>query len=351
MSPEKKTLVILTPGFPKDEADSNCLPAEQAFIRSVKETCPSWNIVVLSFQYPYHKKEYRWFDIPVIPFGGRNKGGLSRLLLRRKIYAVLKNIHQTQTIGGLFSFWCGECAWVGKHFGDRNHIRHYCWLLGQDAKKENRYPQKLGFKSEELVALSDFIQDEFEKNHHLRPAQVVLPCIDTREFPPFPANKDIDILAAGSLIPLKQYDIFIAVVAEIKKRIPATRAVLVGEGPEKERLQELITRAGLRSTITLTGQLPHAEVLEYMQRAKLFLHPSSYEGFGVVCAEALYAGANVISFTKPLYRDIKNWYITPNKEEMIQKAVQLLEDGFTDHSRVTVLESGETAKKIMQLFL
>ena len=78
------------------------------------------------------------------------------------------------------------------------------------------------------------------------------------------------------------------------------KAVLIGEGPERMKLQSLITALGLQSNISLTGELSHPEVLQWMQRTKIFLHPSSYEGFGVVCIEALHAGAHVISFVKPM---------------------------------------------------
>jgi glycosyltransferase involved in cell wall biosynthesis len=351
MSNIKKNLLVLTPGFPKDEADSTCMPAEQSFLLAVKENYPSWNIIVLSFQYPYHQQEYNWFEIRVIPFGGRNKGGLSRLLLRRKIYAVLKKIHQAEGIDGMLSFWCGECAWIGKHFGDRNKIKHYCWLLGQDAKKNNHYPGKLRFRREELIALSDFLQDEFEKNHHVRPAHLAPPFIDIKAFPAFAEAKDIDILGAGSLVPLKQYSIFIDAITALKKQFPVLKVVLIGDGPEKERLQNQLLGSGLGSTVSLSGQLPHTEVLRYMQRSKLLLHPSSYEGFGIVCAEALYAGAHVISFTKPLHRDIKNWHIVRDKEEMINQAVQLLKDPVLDHRPVIIEETRNTAARIMRLFL
>ena len=90
MNKDEKTLVVLTPGFAKDEADSTCLPMQQQLIRALKETDPKLNIIILSFQYPYHREKYIWYDTEVIPFNGRNKGGLSRLLLRKKINTTLK---------------------------------------------------------------------------------------------------------------------------------------------------------------------------------------------------------------------------------------------------------------------
>ena len=55
--------------------------------------------------------------------------------------------------------------------------------------------------------------------------------------------------------------------------------MLIGNGPEKNKLKNLITQLGLQSNLILTGELPYHEVIERLQRAKVFLHPSSYEGF------------------------------------------------------------------------
>jgi Fe-S cluster assembly ATPase SufC len=92
---EKNTLVILTPGFPSSEADSTCLPMQQSFIKALKENDRDLHIVVLSFQYPYSIKTYTWFGITVMSFNGQNKGGLARLLLRRKLNAALKKINRS----------------------------------------------------------------------------------------------------------------------------------------------------------------------------------------------------------------------------------------------------------------
>jgi len=48
----------------------------------------------------------------------------------------------------LLSFWYGECALVGKKFADKYSIKHYCWMWGQDAKKENKYVGQLHLKED-----------------------------------------------------------------------------------------------------------------------------------------------------------------------------------------------------------
>jgi len=126
--------------------------------------------------------------------------------------------------------------------------------------------------------------------------------------------------------------------------------VLIGDGPEKNKLQSLIKSSGLQSNITLIGELSHPEVLQWMQRTKIFLHPSSYEGFGIVCIEALYSGAEVISFVKPMHNKIENWHIVKDKEEMIQKAAEILSTSKTEYKRIVPYTIEQTVQKIAKLF-
>ena len=111
---------------------------------------------------------------------------------------------------------------------------------------------------------------------------------------------------------------------EITKEIPATNAMLCGKGPQEMQLQKLIVHHQLQNNILLTGEKPHAETLRLMQRTKVFLHTSNYEGFSTVCLEALYAGCHVISFIKPMQHDIDHWHIVQTKEEMVKKAIGIL---------------------------
>jgi glycosyltransferase involved in cell wall biosynthesis len=149
---------------------------------------------------------------------------------------------------------------------------------------------------------------------------------------------------------LKQYEIFLEVIAQIKKQIPGIKAMIAGKGPERERLQSVIEKLELQNHVNLVGELPYPEVLQLMQRSKILLHPSSYEGFGCVCLEALYAGAHVISFCKPMNIDISHWHIVKNKEEMIIEALNLLKDERTEYKSIPVYLIRDAAKKIISLF-
>jgi glycosyltransferase involved in cell wall biosynthesis len=348
MNNKKKAFVILTPGFAASENDTTCLPMQQELVRTISTLYTDLHVIIISFQYPYYEKCYSWFKATVISFNGKNKGGVPRLLLRRKIKRVLDKLHEEKQIIGLLSFWLNECAAVGKAFGEKNNIPHYCWLLGQDARQENKYPKRLCVQANELIALSDFLQEEFEKNHSIRPFTVIHPGVGIKCSGE--VSKEIDLVGVGSLISLKQFNIFVEVVAELKKRFPALKAVLIGDGPERKRIQKSIEELKVQQNITVMGELPYPEVLRLMRRARILLHPSSYEGFSGVCLEALSMGAHVISFCRAMNRDIEQWHIVHTREEMIKKATALLESQATVYNRIILQPMDETAKKIMELF-
>ena len=350
MSDTRKTLVILTPGFAKDEADSVCIPLQQDFVRALNEMYPELNVIILTMEYPVFRGVYHWFGNTVISFKGKNRD-IRKLFLRRRVFSNLNQLSKQNNIVGLLSFWCNECALIAKRFADKKKIRHICWISGQDAKKENRYPARIIPRADELAALSDFLQHEFEKNHGIRPKYLVPPGIDRKQFSIKEEPKTIDVLSVGSLIPLKQYEILIEVVAEVRKVLPGLKAVIIGKGPEKNKLVALIEKKGLSLNITLTGELPRDVVASYMKRSKVLLHPSSYEGFGMVCIEALAAGAQVVSFVKPMNKETENWHIVASKEEMTEKAKSILKiTTETGHKSIVPYTIEQTARRMAELF-
>lgn len=351
MNESTHTLIILTPGFPANEEDSACLPPKQVFIKSLNKTFPSLKIIIISFQYPHSKKIYSWYGNTVIPFNGKKyRGKLKRFILWLHVWKKLNVLKKQNNIIGLYSFWLGEAALIGKRFAKANHLKHFCWLSGQDAKPGNIFVNLMKPKAGELIAMSDFLQIEFEKNYNIKPAQVIPVGIDVQMFQNDFFEKNIDILGAGSLIALKQYDLFVEVIKTIAKKYPSVSVVLCGKGEEENKLHRLITMYSLQQNILMAGEQPHSEVLNYMQRSKIFLHTSAYEGFGFVCIEALYAGAQVISFTKPMNINVPHWHIVNTKEEMITKIFELLETKNLLHAQIAPFKMENTAKAVIQLF-
>jgi glycosyltransferase involved in cell wall biosynthesis len=304
----------------------------------------------MAFDYPFITSSYQWNKNKVISFNGWKKKGFKKLFKWLIIWIRMGKIKRNNKMVGLFSLWCNECAYLGNRFAKRNYLAHFCWIQGQDAKKENNYVRRIKPSATELVAISDFIQKEFEKNHSVRPEHVIPVGIRLVEFLRGNGVKDIDLLGVGSLISLKQYHLFIEVIYSVKQHFPGIKAVLCGKGPEENKLKMLIAKYGLQQNIELTGELPHGEILRIMNRSKVFLHTSNYEGLGVVCIEALYAGCHVISFVQPMHYDIEHWHIVQTKEEMIEKTQVIISNSGTLYKPVLTFTIGESVKKIMQLY-
>lgn len=363
MNSRPTALVILTPAFPADESPVNWVTTQQLFIKTVKENYPQEKVMVLSFYYPYSAAVYEWHGIPVTSFNGTRYRKARHVLFWRNVWKKLTAIRRDYEIVGLFSFWCGACALIGHYYGSRYGIRHYCWLCGQDARKSNKLVKFICPRPDELIAMSDFLVDEFERNHGIRPRYRIPNGIDPRDFVPvkespdlstmpaaMPADRPIDILGVGTLSRFKQYHLLVEIIRSLRSSLPAIKGLHCGEGEEKQRIQTLIREAGIADHFCLQGETPHREVLRYMQQTKLLLHTSDYEGFGVVCLEALYAGAHVISFVRPMKQDIPHWHFVDTMEEMRDKAEELLLSADTEYRPVCPYLMEDTVREILSLF-
>jgi glycosyltransferase involved in cell wall biosynthesis len=342
-------LVFLTPGFPEDEKDTSCLPAVQQFVLSAKKLMPEGELIVLSFQYPFSKREYFWHGIKIIALGGANRSGVLRLFTWLRAYRVLNVIHQRIPIQGLLSFWVTECALVGSVFGKRKKIKSLFWLHGQDAKKNNRYVKRIKPEASQVIAISDFIRNEFQRNHGIRPLMVAGNGITESLFPELNRGlRTIDIIGVGSLIPLKNYRLFIDIVAELCKSFPALTCVIAGGGIEEKGLRKYAQDIA-PGNIRFTGPISHGEVLRLLNDSRILLHVSDYEGHSSVLLEGLYSGCNVVSTHAVSEGPAKNLFVAKQKKELTDRVSRLLHTQIPAE-RVLVNTMDATAEKILKLF-
>src|SRR4030095_1110620 len=259
---KEKTLVILTPAFPANETEENWIPFQQMLLRSFKKLYPDVKVIVLSFIYPGNQTEYKWNDITVMPFDGNKYRKLKRPLLWRKIWKKLKEINREQKISTILSFWCGECALMGSYFGKMKSIKHFIWICGQDARKDNKLVKFIRPPANELIAMSDFLIDEFDRNHHVRPAQIIPGGVDQSMYDNKNSLKDIDIIGVGTLSFLKQYNIFVEVIGGLKKHKPQIKAILCGDGEAELDIKQMRKDLSLEDNLLFTGMVKPKEAIK-----------------------------------------------------------------------------------------
>lgn len=105
-------------------------------------------------------------------------------------------------------------------------------------------------------------------------------------------NKRI-ILSVGRLVERKGFDRVIAALPEIRKACPDVVYLVVGNGPDKERLDGLASECGVYDCVRFVTDCSHADLPQYYHVCDVFAMPSRYieeqgdaEGFGIVFLEA-----------------------------------------------------------------
>ncbi len=103
-------------------------------------------------------------------------------------------------------------------------------------------------------------------------------------------------LAVGRLTPQKGFDILIRAFAGVRRRRGA-RLLILGEGPERARLEALVAELGLTRDVQLAGWVDN--VYAYLARADAFVLSSRWEGLPTVLIEALFCAVPVVATDCP----------------------------------------------------
>jgi glycosyltransferase involved in cell wall biosynthesis len=345
-----KHIVWLVPGFADGETDTTCLTYLQAMLRTFKKNHPEVTITVFSFQYPFSKGWYKLFDCDIFSAGGKNRKGLIRFQTWYTIMTEVKKVHKKNPIALIQSFWLTECAMIGQLLSKKHLVPHIAYLMGQDCLPKNRYHSLFRFSKFPIISVSDFAAQKYFTST-AKKVYTVIPLGMDVDF--YDADKSvlrhIDILGAGSLIALKQYELFIEVILEVKKEFNDVKCELCGEGPLKEKLLLLIKEKKLTENITLCGSLSRKNVLEKMNRSKIFLHSSSFESLGYVFAEALYCGCNVVAFETGLIPKTEQSFPVQTKEEMIMQVKKNLRNK-TINQQQNVFTMKETVIELQKIY-
>jgi len=138
------------------------------------------------------------------------------------------------------------------------------------------YRQKVPIPSSRICVISNGV--DYEKFSKYQP--VSLPDGDL-------------VLACGRLTAQKGFRYLIQAAFLVHQQIPEARFVILGEGPERGRLEEEISRLGLDKIISLPGET--GDVRPDLSSSVLFVLPSLFEGMPNVILEAMAAGKPVVA--------------------------------------------------------
>lgn len=342
-------IILLTPGFPADESDTACLPALQDFVLGWKTCYPDISISVIAFQYPHQAKSYYWHSIPIYAAGGHDRNGGYRLITWMKVLLqLMRKRKKNRTI--LLSYFLTEAAYVAQQFTKVSAAVHIAMAAGQDVKKSNPYLRKLNLQKLQVVVFNQKMKGEL-KQASGKEADTIIPMGLLQQVTTDNAatRRSIDLLIAGSLIPVKRVDVAIRILSSLKSEFPHLQVQITGKGSEQAALEHLVTSLQLNELITFTGGVSREVVREKMNHSKILLHTSASEGQSTVISEALSAGMYVVCFDVGRITEHPKIIICHTETEMHTALKNILRLPQPDFSPVEIFPVSKTVAAYRQL--
>ena len=102
----------------------------------------------------------------------------------------------------------------------------------------------------------------------------------------------IRFMSVGRLLGLKGFSF--GLMAFAKANIPSAEYWIVGDGPDRQRLENLSVKLGISDKVKFLGWCVRDRALEYMGQCHVLVHPSLHDSGGWVCLEAMAAAKPVI---------------------------------------------------------
>ena len=111
--------------------------------------------------------------------------------------------------------------------------------------------------------------------------------VDANLFSPQFEAAPLTVLSVGNLIPTKGHALLLHAFAQAAVSLPDCRLEIVGDGPERNRLEILANKLGIAGRVSFMGRLHREAVADAVRRCAVFALPSWYEGLGCVYLEAM----------------------------------------------------------------
>lgn len=207
------------------------------------------------------------------------------LILLKKLGVIKQKIGSTidDSLEISHNIQSGMRGWA-RSFSVKN--LDYLILLSEDIA--SFYHNKFGFDRKNII-----VSPIFQDPQRLRKNVDKLIPIAKDYFAKFNLRDKKVLLFVGRFIPEKGLLNLVEIITPILAGNPQYVLVLVGDGVEREKVEEIIERKGLKESIVLPGRYEGDNLLAWYPCASGFILPSFYEPFGAVVNEALIFGLRV----------------------------------------------------------
>lgn len=139
----------------------------------------------------------------------------------------------------------------------------------------------------------DYLPDECKTKSPIIPLGV-----DANMFTPSPSPSSSDtlnIMYAGHLVAAKGVDHLVEAMQLVHEKIPKARLILVGEGFDRKRLEDMVERLNLTEVVVFKGSVPFTDMPALFQECHIFCLPTLAEAFGLSLLQAMASGKPVVA--------------------------------------------------------
>lgn len=217
------------------------------------------------------------------------------LKLRAQLLEYSPDIIHTLHFGGDYF---GRIASLGLNIPVVTHLRN----IKHEKKIWRRVANKiLSAATNMYLSVSQAVAEVVAQDHNLfkKPSRVLYNAVNPEKFD-VPAH-DLAamyglsgkiILGVGRYVAQKRFDLLLQALKIVLDSGRDMSVVLVGEGGEREALEQLVRDLALEKKVVLTGY--RQDVPQFMRGADLLVAPSDFEGFSIVLLEAMFCGLPAI---------------------------------------------------------
>lgn len=150
------------------------------------------------------------------------------------------------------------------------------------------------------------------------------------------------------LVHFKNVEIVIKALKIVKKSFPYVKLVIIGDGPHRTILEELVTRLDLGNNVEFKGRLSEHEKIIFLKSSQALVFPSLFEGFGLVILEAFRECRPVlVSNIKPVSDIIEDkktgLIVSENDENKWAEAIEFILKNKEHSSKM-----GENGRKVLE---
>jgi len=304
-------VLTLTPFFPSDQNEvSGCFiaePIEQLKQFGVDSSVFAVSPIYYPRKHPSPSVAADWVRFPQVP-GNLGLSSAGKLLYARLLGRIRK-LHSVKPIDVIHAHAALPCGHAAALLSRRLNIPfvvtihgldvfNTCFLAGIPAAWRRKASVDVYRTARTVICISGKVQEILKAGTPAEPSSVVVHNgVNQNLFSPNleeVGSVRPEILIVGNLSRSKGHELVLRAIENLRPSFPQLRCRIIGEGPDRARLEALALELGIGQQVQFVGRQSRSEVAEAMRRCSVFVLPSRNEGLGCVYLEAMSCGKPVI---------------------------------------------------------